>query len=99
MNPFLPGLLWVVVFMTATEKQARPGGMEMLHGDRKVWIICKMEWYFWTQHTGISRRVQKRAGLRNLASCVMLLHCFASLKGMVDYLGVSMCDNMALCLS
>lgn len=23
--------------------------MEMLHKDRKVWIICKMEWYFWTR--------------------------------------------------
>lgn len=52
-----------------------------------------------TQHRGISRRVQKRTGLRNLASCVMLLHCFVSLMGMVDCLGVSVCDTNALRLS
>lgn len=84
--------------------------MEMLHEDRKVWIICKMEWYFWTRkakvmvqagtkHRGISRRVQKHTGLRNLASCVVLLHCFASVMGMVDCLGVSVCDTYALHLS
>lgn len=47
----------------------------------------------------LAEGLQKRAGLRNLASSVMLLHCFASLEGMVDCLGVSVCDTKALLLS
>lgn len=103
MNPFLPRLLWVVLFITATEKQARPGG---------AWRCCTKIRRFGlsVRWSGISGWSSQGHNIEALAEGYRSMQawgtwqavwccCIASLVGMVDCLGVSVCDTSALLLS